>query len=84
MLIMETAEFKSLLREALKEILPELIAKQKDKMYTADEAADFLRISKKTLKRWTVDGRVRCSKPGYKALYTEDDLKALVLNKRSG
>jgi hypothetical protein len=56
-----------------------------DALYTADETAHYLRVSKRTLERWRTDGRgprVTRLWPGARPLYLGEDI--ITALKRSG
>jgi excisionase family DNA binding protein len=48
------------------------------KYYTADEACDVARCSKKTLYYWIHVGKLKVSKPGRRVLIREDVLLAFI------
>lgn len=56
-------------------------AKGEDKLMNRDEAAEFLRIGKSTLSRWTSEGRVKshgiCGKVYYYKSELEGSMKTL-------
>ena len=53
------------------------------KIYNTKEAAEMLRVSKRTLARYREDGRISYSQYKRKVLFTQDDLsKFLLANKQ--
>ncbi len=50
-----------------------------EKYYTADELADYLKISGQTVRAWIRDGKVKATKFGRSWRIADDELKRLVV-----
>jgi len=71
-------DLKAMIEEVLMNKMPEiLLSKPPEKYLTTDEAAEHLRVNGKTIRRWVKSGRLKCKRPGYKALYSQSDLDSI-------
>lgn len=70
-------ELKSMISEAVQEVVtqqPKQEQKPDDEYLTAQETADFLKISKVSLWKYTKSGKIKSEKFGRRILYKKSDL----------
>lgn len=50
------------------------------KLYTRQEAADYLRVTVKTIHEWIKDGKINSTKIGGKRYFTEEHILEFIKN----
>lgn len=67
---------KPVITAAVTEAVKESLEEQNSKPMTISEAADFLRVSEKTIYRYIQDGKITFRKKGGKRLLNREDIEA--------
>lgn len=84
---MPKAKKQQVILALLEDLKQQLEQKQKEEAValtylTTAEACAFLKVCRKTLYKFRMEGKIRYSKPGRKVLYKQTDLEAFINSRR--
>lgn len=73
---MSPEELKKLVKEAIKELLPESYTNKKGRLLTRQETAAILRITVATLNKWVKNGKISAFRGNSRIRFYEADVYA--------